>query len=261
MASWKKIIADGASLSDIGTPASTDRILIQDATDDVIKYVDWSDLPSGSGGGITEVADDTSPTLGGNLFTGGFSVRLDTNNVGLQGVTTSSSILSVLKVNTSNQVELGSTSAPSTIPGRAILGHNYHDDTNISGGTAGTFGVGADLTEYGSASSTSAGRVYYLNSSGGWTVGTQSTAVAQESLLAIATAGTSSRGMLLRGFVAVLVGTQSGSLGVGKPVFMASNGSVTDVVPTGNGNYQRILGHAVSQKVIFFNPSQEYIEL
>jgi len=264
MASWKKIITDGASLTDIGNPAGTDRVLIQDASDNVIKYVDWSDISGGGGGGggsFTEVADDTSPTLGGHLDTGGYQIRLDTNNVGIQGVTVSATTLAVLKVNSSNQVELGSTSAVTSSPGRTILGSNYHDDTNINTSTPGTYGVGADITEYGNSTSTSNGRVYYFNSTGGWTAGTPSAAAAQESLLAIATGTLSTRGMLLRGFVAVTVGNQSGNLTVGKPVFMSSNSSVTDVAPTGNGNYQRILGHAVSAKVIYFNPSQENIEL
>jgi len=259
MASWKKIIADGASLLDIGTPQNTDKVLIQDVTDNVIKYVDWSNV--GGGSGITEVADDTSPTLGGHLATGGNQIRLDTNNVGIIGVNTGSSTLDVIKVNASNQVQLGSSSSPTSSPGKTILGSNYHDTTNINVSTLGTYGVGSDITEYGNSTSTFAGRVYYLNSTGGWSNGTPTTAAAQDSLLTIATGGLSTRGMLLRGFVCVAVGNQSGSLTVGAPVFMSSNSSVTDVAPTGNNVYQRILGHAVAAKVIYFNPSQENIEL
>ena len=39
MSTWKKVITDGAALTNIGTPASGDKVLIQDITDDVIKYV------------------------------------------------------------------------------------------------------------------------------------------------------------------------------------------------------------------------------
>lgn len=64
MATWKKVIADGSSLTDIGTPASDDKILIQDTSDsNVVKYVDWADV----GGGGGDVVSDTTPQLGGNL--------------------------------------------------------------------------------------------------------------------------------------------------------------------------------------------------
>ena len=55
MASWKKIITDGLTLSDIGTPASDDKVLIQDTDDNnTIKYVDFGDF---DGSGAVEVAD------------------------------------------------------------------------------------------------------------------------------------------------------------------------------------------------------------
>ena len=46
---------NGATLSDIGTPASTDRILIQDADDSFnLKYAEFSEF-GGGGGGLTAV--------------------------------------------------------------------------------------------------------------------------------------------------------------------------------------------------------------
>ena len=49
MATWKKVITDGLSLSDIGTPASDDKVLIQDTSDsDVIKFVDFGDIGGSS---------------------------------------------------------------------------------------------------------------------------------------------------------------------------------------------------------------------
>ena len=58
MATWKKVITDGLSLTDIGTPASDDKVLIQDTSDsDIVKYVDFGDI--GGGGGTTT----TTPTI------------------------------------------------------------------------------------------------------------------------------------------------------------------------------------------------------
>lgn len=52
----------GATLTDVGTPASTDKILLQDASDsDNLKYADFSEF-GGGGGGLTQDAtlDDTT---------------------------------------------------------------------------------------------------------------------------------------------------------------------------------------------------------
>lgn len=60
MATWKKVIADGSSLTDIGTPASDDKVLIQDTSDsNIVKYVDFGDIGGGGGGGTTS----TTPTI------------------------------------------------------------------------------------------------------------------------------------------------------------------------------------------------------
>ena len=61
-----------ASIADIGTPASGDKILIQDITDsDNLKYVAFSEF---AGGGISNVVEDTTPQLGGNLDTNGNNI-------------------------------------------------------------------------------------------------------------------------------------------------------------------------------------------
>lgn len=75
MATWKKVITDGADLSDIGTPASDDKLLIQDTSDsNVVKYVDWADV-----GGGSDVVDDTTPQLGGDLDTNGYYLDMTGN--------------------------------------------------------------------------------------------------------------------------------------------------------------------------------------
>jgi hypothetical protein len=55
------------------SPASGDKLFIQRAGTDDLAIIDWDDLP-GAGGGINNVSEDTSPTLGGNLDGAGFSV-------------------------------------------------------------------------------------------------------------------------------------------------------------------------------------------
>jgi hypothetical protein len=63
VATWKKVITDGLSLSDIGTPASDDKVLIQDTSDsDIVKYVDFGDIGGGGGGSTTATPTATLGT-------------------------------------------------------------------------------------------------------------------------------------------------------------------------------------------------------
>jgi hypothetical protein len=61
-----------ADLTDEGTPASGDYLLIYGAEGD-LRRANWSTLP-GAGGGISNVVEDTSPSLGGALDGDGFDV-------------------------------------------------------------------------------------------------------------------------------------------------------------------------------------------
>jgi hypothetical protein len=51
--------------------ATGDEVLIVDATDGGLKAVLWENLPSGGGGGISNVVEDTTPQLGGALDVNG----------------------------------------------------------------------------------------------------------------------------------------------------------------------------------------------
>ena len=131
MATWKKVIADGSSLADIGTPASDDKILIQDTSDsDTVKYVDFGDI----GGGSSDVVDDTTPQLGGNLDLNSNDIT-GTGNVNITGGVTASGNgnLGGLVLGTTGMLSLGAIQA-----------------TNISGNGNGSFSgtltVGGDAT-------------------------------------------------------------------------------------------------------------------
>lgn len=73
-----KTALNGMTLTDVGTPASTDRILLQDASDsNNLKYADFSEF--GGGGGSGDVVDDTTPQLGGNLDVNGNKITSASN--------------------------------------------------------------------------------------------------------------------------------------------------------------------------------------
>lgn len=61
-----------ADMTAEAAPASGDYLLLYGAEGDLRK-VNWSSLP-GAGGGISNVVEDTSPTLGGALDGGGFNI-------------------------------------------------------------------------------------------------------------------------------------------------------------------------------------------
>jgi len=121
--------------------------------------------------------------------------------------------------------------------------------------TAGAYGDGADITFLGSsATSVLTGKLYYY-SGATWVFYTSATEAPQKALLGVAIGTTMSRGFLLKGFV-----NPNGATGftAGAPVFGATNASITSTIQTA---YQRIMGHAISGTVIYFNPSAEYIDL
>lgn len=130
-----------------------------------------------------------------------------------------------------------------------------HDEANLT--VLGDKGAGCEVTYLGSsATSVSQGRVYYYTGST-WTAYTPASEAPQKALLGIALGSTMSKGFLLKGFIH----PDSGTLTAGSQVFGLTNASVGTTAPTTSGHFQRILGHSISTSVIFFNPSQEYIEI
>ena len=251
MATWKKVITDGANLSDIGTPASTDKVLIQDATDDVIKYVDWADVGGGSDThlGNANLTANTNRTYD----TDGNTLTIDIN--GGEFVLSDSSALDTYLQASNNILELGDGAMTVQATGKLYAdGGIEHDEANLS--TAGAFGAGSEITFLGSsATGTTIGRIYYYNGTT-WAFYTSATEAPQKALLGIALGTTMSKGFLLKGFV-----NPNGATGftTASPVYGATNAGATTTAPT--SGYQRVMGHSISTSVIFFNPSQEYIDL
>jgi hypothetical protein len=271
MASWKKIIADGANLTDIGTPASTDKVLIQDVTDNVIKYVDWGDI--GGGGGVTInsnvdnyllTASGTANTINGesNLtfatdltLTNG-DIILNTNAKAIQGRLTGGAVRPLLFVDAGDAVVLGNINSNQvTINGvTTIEGGILHREGGLS--SAGDIGPGSDITTLGSSStSVTAGRCYYWTGTT-WAGHNPTTLAAQSALAGIALGSTMNDGFLLRGlFYADGVSPFTGS----GHIYTQGNASLTTTAPS--SGYQRVMGHAIGSNIAYFNPSQEFIDL
>lgn len=252
MATWKKVITDGLSLADIGTPASDDKVLIQDTSDsNIVKYVDWADV----GGGSDTHLGNANLTANANRTydTDGNTLTIDING-GDFALSDSSSSDTYIQAGT-NLLELGDGAMTVQSTGKFYADAGIeHDEANLA--TAGAYGAGAEITFLGSsASSTTTGRIYYYNGTT-WAFYSSSTEAAQKALLGVALGTDMSRGFLLKGFV-----NPNGTTGLtqASPVYGATNAAATTTAPT--SGYQRVMGHSISTSVIFFNPSQEYIDL
>jgi len=281
MSTWKKVITDGAALTEIGTPVSGDKVLVQDASDsDVIKYVEFGDM-GGSGGIITDFTNSTnnnivtasgSTTLNGeanltydgtNLAVASGGIHLD-NNQQISAKNTSGAMRTLAFANASDQAVFNFGFTETLINGSSGIALNgpvtantiVHVGSGIS--SAGNVGKGAETTVFGGSGGTSsfAGRSYYYTGAA-WAAASQSVEAANKSLLGIALGGNTGVGMCLKGFVK----TDVTNLTPGSPAYMFTNATITTTVPSASGNFARIIGYAVTSDTIFFDPSNEYIEL
>tara|TARA_R110002153_G_C13286161_1_gene494506 strand:- start:1116 stop:1880 length:765 start_codon:yes stop_codon:yes gene_type:complete len=253
MSTWKKVITDGAALTNIGTPASGDKVLIQDITDgEVIKYVAFSALGGSSTNTNLAIANLTADN-NRTLDMDGNSLIFDLNGGDFTVEDTTSGFQHILIGQ--DLLELGDSLSRVVVEGDFLAEKGVEQD-EASLTAAGAFGAGADITFLGSSqTSANAGRIYYY-SGAAWVAFTSATEAPQKALLGIAIGSTMAKGFILKGFIRPNAVASSTA---GAPVFGATNASITSTAPT--AGYQRVMGHAISTSVIYFNPSAEYLEL
>ena len=108
---------------------------------------------------------------------------------------------------------------------------------------------------------TTAGKTYYLNSSGNWAeAGVSSAGIGGKGMLAIAL-GTSptSHGMLLRGFFDVAT-YLTGGFTAGTTVYLAASGQLTTTTPSTSTEILRVAGVCSNTaNIVYFNPSADYL--
>jgi len=117
-----------------------------------------------------------------------------------------------------------------------------------------------ELLSIGDVGSAVVGQVRYLSSTSTWLAANANTnGVQARSLLAITTTGSGhNRGMLVRGYFK----NTSWSLTIGSPVYLSTtNNTITSTAPSASGNVVRVVGYAVAADEIYFNPSQDWIEI
>jgi hypothetical protein len=117
-------------------------------------------------------------------------------------------------------------------------------------GEAVTFGGAGASTQY---------SVYQWRSGSVWTLTDADGASTSTNLLAMAIDTQFLRGMLLRGYV---YNSAWNWTSIGGELYLSTTaGDITQTQPTGSGDIVRVVGYAINADLIYFNPSQDWIEL
>ena len=146
------------------------------------------------------------------------------------------------------------------VAGRANIDEINIDDVNSGGGfgATGDYGFGSQIYVGSSITTLTSGKVYYLTSTGAWTLASSGSEASVSGFLGVrtSTGTTSTSGMLLNGII------RTGTTGtVGQKVYIADGGTFTTTLPTTSGDFVRLAGYLVGNSTIYFNPSPDYIEL
>ena len=248
MATWKQVLLDG----DVSTGGTT---INNNANNRLI---------TGSGTADTLEGETNLTYDGTNLAIVAGGIDLD-NNKAISAKTTGGVKRTLALANASDQAVFNAGFNETLIGGGSgitlngpVTANEFIQEHSSGISSAGDYGDGADITFLGSSgTSVVAGKIYYYNGTT-WVLYSTAVAASQISILGMAVGSTMSSGFILRGFVRPSLVAQ---LTAGRTVFSSSSngaGQVTSTAPT--TGYQRILGHAVSTSVIYFNPSSEYIE-
>jgi len=130
-----------------------------------------------------------------------------------------------------------------------------HDPTSLSDNTG-----GGEVVTFGSGTLT-AGKLYYLNSSGAWAEIDADSVTTSDGLLGIALGTGASDGVLLRGFFDAT--TYLSNFIKGSAVYLSTTAASMDTTaPSATGDIVRCVGWCTdTANVIYFNPSATYLEL
>jgi len=156
--------------------------------------------------------------------------------------------------NGSSTLDTGALTATTlTVPTRVYA----HPGTSAGDHTAG------DVWYFGGTTGMTAGLIYYLNTSGTWTVTNCDAAADSTGMLAVALGDESDNdGMLLRGFVTLyeIQGTEDH----GKILYLnQTDGGTSIVAPTTSGHVVRIIGYSLhnTNDSVYFNPDNTWVEI
>jgi hypothetical protein len=92
-----------------------------------------------------------------------------------------------------------------------------------------------------------------------WTSAVATSVAAASGMMGVATGTSSADGMCIRGIVCVATAL-GGS--IGDVVYLSTaTGRMTTTAVSSTGNVNRVMGYKIASYKMFFNPSQEWIEI
>ena len=125
-------------------------------------------------------------------------------------------------------------------------------------GAAGEVGLNAEVVTITTTTGLNAGYVYYLGSSA-WASSDADAVATSVGLMAVATSASSATGMVIRGIV-YLATDPGGS--VGDVVYLGTaTGRLSTTPVSATGDVSRVMGYKIGTNLVFFNPSQDWIEI
>jgi len=119
-------------------------------------------------------------------------------------------------------------------------------------------GYYGEIVTFGGSGASTAYNTYYWSSSSAWAGTLADSAVTSSGLLAMAIGTQYNQGMVLRGYIY----NSSWNWTVGSILYLSpSAGLITATQPNSGGDIVRVVGYAISADLIYFNPSQDWIEI
>jgi hypothetical protein len=124
--------------------------------------------------------------------------------------------------------------------------------------TASTASGSGTIVKWSVSESTTAGLLYVIKTTGGWTTTDADVENRSIYMLSIALSTNANLGMLLQGFFY----KSAHGFTIGLPLYISNTaGAFTTTRPTGTNDYVRIIGYATSANYIYFDPDKTWIKL
>jgi hypothetical protein len=115
-----------------------------------------------------------------------------------------------------------------------------------------------EAVTFGGAGSSTQFSVYYWTSSSTWALADADSSTTSSGFLGMAVGTAFNNGMLLRGYIY----NSSWNWTAGSILYLdVTAGNISSAQPAGSGDIVRVIGYAINADLIYFNPSQEWIEL
>ena len=166
----------------------------------------------------------------------------------------------------SGTLEIGGISDVSASIAASGGGSANMENTFSAPTSAGEFQNGARLAinTYGTSPAATAGTLVSFGNTNVAAVGAQSTAPAATGMITVVTDAGNTDELLIEGVVKMSTNTGWSTAKKGSPLYMDTTaGQVNNTAPSTAGEFVRVVGHVIdaSNSTIYFNPSQDWIEL